>query len=595
MANLLIGCLLRRCSVDWAIDMRRTLLCASLLATSLLDCRRHAQTASSQRKQWRWENPTPTAMPLTSACTTSDGSLVAVGDIGTMLVRRSGQWTKIETGLSGRLNSVACCPNGRVVAVGEDGIALSRSGESLRRHELGAALRAVHCSEDNTVAVTDVSQRVHTQRGDAAFTAVTVAERFVSISRAGRRWLAGGLSGRVYRSDESARAWTPVATAMRPILSFAHSATTVLGVGSQGVALRSTDSGEQWAPVSLGRSEDALCAHHDRVFFRVAGTGATVLRSRDGAQWETEPGTVAGQVFALARDGARLVALGEHGSSSTLEDRGWQLAEQHRLSIFAMHATDSRRFAVGRSGSTFVQTAVGGPWVVGTTNVAEDLRAIAVSAQQMLVVGDGGVILRSTDAGRTWTARESRTTKPLYAAWSDDSFHALVTGEASLLRSTDGGDTWALTPLPDRWVARTIVHDGQWLWIAGDGAKVLRSRDFGANWEDVSFSRSMRVQRFLLRPGQPMLAFTKDGVVVERQGDRWVEQPAPSEILFAATQVGSSIYALGVAGAMFLAEGSPLRWSPLPRMTNEGLFTLSATPSGALYVAGEFGTVLSLR
>ena len=59
-ANLLIGCLLRRCSVDWAIDMRRSLLVVSFVAASLLDCRRHA-SAPSAPKHWRWENPSPTA------------------------------------------------------------------------------------------------------------------------------------------------------------------------------------------------------------------------------------------------------------------------------------------------------------------------------------------------------------------------------------------------------------------------------------------------------------------------------------------------------------------------------------------------------
>lgn len=534
-------------------------------------------------------------MTLTSACTTSDGALVAVGDVGAMVVRRSGRWTSVETRLAGRFSAVACCPNGRVVAVGEEGVAVVRSGESLRRYELGAPLRAAHCASDNTVVVTDASQRLHVQRGDAPFAATPTPERFVSVTRVANRWLAGGLSGRVYRADDPARAWTSSATAFRPILSFAHAGTTVIAVGSQGAALRSTDGGEQWAPLSLGRSEDGLVAHHDRVFFRVAGTGGTVLRSRDGAQWEAEPGTVSGQVFAIGRDGARLVAVGEHGASSTLEDGGWRLLRQHRDSIFAMHATDERRFAVGRAGSTFTQTTSDGPWVVGSTNVAEDLRSIAVTARHTLLVGDGGVILRSTDAGRTWTPRQSRTTKPLYAVWADESYHALATGEASLLRSTDGGDTWALTPLPDRWVVRSIAFDGQWLWIGGDGARLIRSRDFGANWEDVALPRTMRVQKILHRPGQPLLVFTKDSVVLEREGDRWIERPAPSAILFSATTVGASVYAVGIAGEMFRAEGSPLRWSPLPRMTNEGLFTLAATPSGALYVAGEFGTVLALR
>jgi len=210
-------------------------------------------------------------------------------------------------------------------------------------------------------------------------------------------------------------------------------------------------------------------------------------------------------------------------------------------------------------------------------------------------VGDGGVILRSTDRGRTWQRRESRTDKPLYAVWTDDRYHALVTGEGSLLRSTDGGDTWALTPLPDRWVVRTIAYDGQWLWIGGDGERLIRSRDFGANWEQVALPRMLRVQKILHRPGRSLLVFTKDNVVLERSGDRWVERPAPSEILFTAALSGASIFAVGVAGAMYRADNRTLEWTALPRMTNEGLAAISAAPGGAVYVGGEFGTILSYR
>ncbi len=534
-------------------------------------------------------------MSLTSACTTRDGSLVAVGAVGTWLTRRSGEWTRVETGTAANLASVACCPDGRVIAVGEDGTALTQRGGELSRSSLGAPLRAVHCGQDNTVAVTDGSQRVHVQRAGAAFVATTVPERFVSITQLGAQWFAGGLSGRLYRADNPAQSWSVAATAFRPVLSFAKSGSTAVAVGSQGTALLSRDNGAQWSLVSTGSSEDNLAIHHDGAQFRIVGTGGVVRASRDGMQWSAERGTVSGRLLSLARDGARLVAVGDQGMIATQEDSGWRALEQQRTSIFSLHVTDTVRTAVGRSGSILTQRAVGGPWESRSTNVPEDLRAIAVTSRARIIVGDGGVILRSTDQGATWTPRESRTTKPLYAVWADENYHALATGEASLLRSTDGGDTWALTPLPDRWVVRTIAFDGQWLWIAGDGSKVLRSRDFGANWDDVSLPRVMRVQKILHRLGQPLLVFTKDNVIVEREGDRWVERPAPCEILFNATQVGSAIYALGVMGEMFRAEGSPLRWSPLPRLTNEGLFALAATPSGALYVAGEFGTVLALR
>jgi photosystem II stability/assembly factor-like uncharacterized protein len=535
-------------------------------------------------------------MTLTSACTARDGSLVAVGDVGTLLVRREGRWFSVQTQLDDALDSVACCPDGRVIAVGAAGVVLTMRDGRVSRTLLGSPLRTVHCAQDNTVVIADSTQRVHVGRaGSASFVSAATPERFVSLSRVGAYWFAGGLSGRVFRASDPTQPWNVIASAARPILSFASAGTIIVAVGSQGTALRSTDGGQQWSLVDVGRNEDWLFVHHDGSHFRVVGTGASAHRSSDGVTWTVEPGALSERVRAIARDGARLVAVGDHGSIATLTERGWIDTPQIRTAVFALHATDARRIGVGRSGTFFSQLTIGGPWMTSATGVSEDLRALSVSPHAILAVGDGGVILRSTDGGNTWQRRVSHTDKPLYAVWSDDRDHALVTGEGSLLRSTDGGDTWALTPLPDRWVVRTIAYDGQWLWIGGDGARLIRSRDFGANWEPIPLPRTLRVQRILHRPGRSLLLFTKDNVVLERIGDRWVERPAPSEILFNAALAGASMYAIGVAGTIYRADNRTLKWTAVPRLTNEGLATISVSPSGAVYVGGEFGTILSYR
>ncbi len=494
------------------------------------------------------------------------------------------------------LDAVACCPDGRVIAVGGSGAVLTLERGALTRASLGAPVRAIHCAEDNTLAMADAAQRVHVQRAGArTFVVSPSPERFVSLVRLGASWFAGGSSGRLFRAEDPSGTWTPAASAARPILSVARAGSTLLAVGSQGVALRSLDGGRTWSLVDVGRVEDWLFTHHDGVSFRVVGTGGQALLSRDTVNWTVEAGSLPERVRAMARDGGRLVAVGDHGASATLSEQGWVTAPQLRTPVFALRATDGVRMGVGRSGTFFSQQTTGGAWSARETGVAEDLRDLSVNALGMIAVGDGGVILRSTDRGRTWQRRVSHTDKPLYAVWSDDRHHALVTGEASLLRSTDGGDTWALTPLPDRWVVRTIAHDGEWLWIGGDGERLLRSRDFGVNWEEIPLPRTMRVQRILHRPGRSLLVFTKDNVVLERVAGRWNERAAPSEILFAAAQTDTWLYAVGVAGALFRADQTTLAWTALPRMTNEGIATIATAPSGAVYAAGEFGTILSYR
>jgi photosystem II stability/assembly factor-like uncharacterized protein len=535
-------------------------------------------------------------MTLKSACYSRDASLVTVGDVGTFLTRRDGRWSPVSTGLDRSLDAVACCPDGRVVAVSETGVVLTLRHGRLSRASLESAPLAIHCAQDNTLVVIDAAQRLHSLRGEArVFTSASLPERFVSITSIGGRWFAGALSGRVYRAEQLGAPWSVVAFSTRPVLSFAHTRSTIVAVGSDGAALGSTDGGARWTNLDLGSREDWLVAHHDGAHFRVAGVGGRVLRSQDGLHWTFEDGEVPERVRAIAHDGQSLVAVGDHGAFATLSARGWEHHRQVRSSIFALHVTDERRIAIGRAGTLWIQHTIGGPWHVRETGAREDLRAISASPHAMLIVGDDGLILRSTDGGTTWRRRDSHTTKPLYAVWADDRYHALATGEGSLLRSTDGGETWAFTPLPDRWVVRAIAFDGRWLWIGGDGERLLRSRDFGRNWEEVSLPRTMRVQRILHRPHGPLLVFTKDHVVLERDGARWIEHEAPSEVLFTAALAGPSIFAAGVGGMLYRADARTLQWVALPRLTNDGIATIAATPSGRVYAAGEFGAILSLR
>lgn len=567
------------------------LVALSLLTLSLLSCRHRAR---SSPREWRWENPRPVGVSLLSSCTTSDGRAVAVGEVGTVIVRSQGRWSRLASGVRGNLVSVACCPDGRFIAVGEDGVALSWNGGALRRDELGAPLRAAHCASDNTVVVSSSEPRVHVQRAGGSFVTSTTAERFMAVTKTASQWIGAAYSGRIYKSNDPAREWTASESAPRPLLSLATHGSITLGVGSVGTAMISRDNGARWSRVSVGSNEDWIAAHHDGAFFRVAGTGGAVMRSRDGAQWEREPGTVPPRAFGFARDGARLLVVGDDGFVSERGDREWTREEFPRGSVFALAATESSRWAIGREGSVLRQRSAGGPWVASRVDVPQDLRSISIAPQQVLVVGDGGVIARSTDDGRTWTRVESHTEKPLYSVWSDDRYHAIIVGEAVVLRSTDGGASWATTPLPDRWVLRAIAFDGEWLWAAGDGERVMRTRDYGRNWEYVALPRLLRVQQIVARRGRSLLVFGKDNVVLERSGDRWIEHPAPAEVIWDAVSLDSGLVAVGISGSIFRATHA-LSWTPVAPLTNEALFTVSATRSGAIYTAGEFGTILSFR
>ncbi len=114
------------------------------------------------------------------------------------------------------------------------------------------------------------------------------------------------------------------------------------------------------------------------------------------------------------------------------------------------------------------------------------------------ISGLGGVILKSEDGGSTWTYRQTDRKQALFSV-ANSNDRILAIGEKGLVQaSTDGGETWSQ---PDRGFPTmftfsrnvTFAPNGTRGFIVGQGGKILRSEDGGANWDYVLPPETRRV------------------------------------------------------------------------------------------------------
>jgi photosystem II stability/assembly factor-like uncharacterized protein len=577
--------------------MRTRLALGIALSLAIGGCARRAR---AHAPALRWENPRPTGATLRASCVAADGTLWVAGHVGALLSRSPrGRFTPVALEAEDDLHALACCPDGRVVAVGDRGLVVTVERGVARVERRGPhPLHAVACGPDGTLAASSSGSALHTRGPGEPWLESRAPAQLVSLWTDGERWLAGGADGAVYLARARPVAFAQTASASaRPVLAFASAGGKLVGVGPFGTVVRSDDGGAHWRAIDAGTREDLLTVRADGAGFRAAGTGGAALTSADGERWTREDGALPSRVFSLARQGDRWLAMGDAGALSTLEPGGrWRAEDSERASLFGAYADRSLRIAVGRAGTLLVQRGESAPWTPQRTGVEYDLRAVTSDGRgTFLIVGDHGTVLRSTDGARTFAPVDLGRTEALYQVFLDARGHAVAVGPGLCARSSDGGQRWVLSALPQRLSVGALAFDGEWLWMAGDRGFVRRTRDFGLYWEDVTLPRPVDVQRIVPRGRGRVALFSKQAVVLEREGARWVERPAPAEVIFAARATPAGVLATSFGGGVYMGSGSPLRWRPVRRLTRDSVFDIAVSPTGAAWLVGEWGTILSYR
>lgn len=269
----------------------------------------------------------------------------------------------------------------------------------------------------------------------------------LAITRAGDRLVAVGERGTVLLSDDNGARWrqadaVPVSVALTNV----HFADAQHGwaVGHGGVVLHSADGGKTWVRQLDGRQAaqrvleaaqaaaagDAASARRladaqrlvedgpdkplldvhfvDAQRGFVVGAYGLALATEDGGRsWHSimdRIGDPRGRhLYAIARQGARLLVVGEQGAMFASEDGGASfapLASPYNGTFFGALLAGDGAVVFGLRGNLFHQPAPGAAWSKVSTGRGESVIAGTRLADGALVlVDEAGRLLRSSDGG----------------------------------------------------------------------------------------------------------------------------------------------------------------------------------------------------
>lgn len=189
-----------------------------------------------------------------------------------------------------------------------------------------------------------------------------------------------------------------------------------------------------------------------------------------------------------------------------------------------------------------------------------------VSATQGWVVSATYDLAVTTDGGATWTDLPGiqGSFQALAFADAQNGWIAGVVGDrAALLRTTDGGATWTASYTATSSTVRfsAIETSGaSTAWAigerepGGEGEILLRTTDGGQSWQSLSTASSAPMA---IRFADASTGW-KAGRTIEKTGNggrTWVVQPAPAGFYFGIAVVDSTVWVVGLNGAILKSAG----------------------------------------
>jgi photosystem II stability/assembly factor-like uncharacterized protein len=341
--------------------------------------------------------------------------------------------------------------------------------------------------------------------------------------------------------------WTSIGPAGGLVTAVAIDTASPVGIyaGTEDGIFRSVDGGSSWIPANAGlsnRNVKALCVDRNSNVYAVTSPG--VFRSRDrGATWTAVTGGLPNASPLLtvdSVDGSTLyAALGGAIYRSSYSAETWE-----RISAIELGA---------------------GRWTVSSLAAAGSMLYLGVERSRCIIFdfcpAVGGTIFRSSDGGASWRSR---------------SFDFPV---LSLAVDPGAGST-------------VYAGFGPALYAPESLQSVLRSRDGGVSWTEVSVGITGAIAALAVSPNSPSVyAGSQDSGIFRTDdgGDHWVRLFGPSDgRAIAVDPTSSSVFVGAEAGLLRRSDDS--NWNlldiGLARVDLGALAFDPRTPS-ILYLGGE--------
>ena len=201
--------------------------------------------------------------------------------------------------------------------------------------------------------------------------------------------------------------------------------------------------------------------------------------------------------IAFSEDGMRGVAVGDRGTAVSTNDGGnsWVVEDADTdMALLDVALAGTRAISVGQMGLVLVRID-GDEWKEQSTGVEERLMSVDLHPDGLAVaVGGFGQVQISTDGGVTWSAQDTAFSSfieegydpHLYAVEITKSGRVIVAGEFGLIVvSDDRGASWRVARRGDESLSALHVRENGIGFAVGQNGIVLKTVDFGDNWERV--------------------------------------------------------------------------------------------------------------
>ena len=575
--------------------------------------------------RWIEHNPNPTANTLFDLAGFTDGSLLAVGQAGTLLESRDGggHWHRRWLGTQHELRCLKTFANGTALIGGADGLLFSTADGGQTWHRTGLDTdETLHrfCFRDSSngwaegsfglsLQTVDGGQSWAATGPDTPFWIRDIHDfgdgRVTAVGDAGRRW----------ESTDDGATWqefvmdTPLALTR---IAWNGDEGWILGERGQCFAFTQGD----WYRVDLPTDRNLSDLHwFSATSGLICGNGGTLLATADGGQsWQESPLPTGINLNRLSPTGEDIWLTGEMGT--TIRRSGaageWALISSGRLNQnwAVAEAAPGVHVTVGEDGQILrsenradweLAAVASGAKLYDTTFVAGD------DGPRGWAVGAEGALLRSDDLGKSWQTCALPHPVTLYAITFIDRLCGWVAGESgAMFRTGDGGETWHLVNLSVPGALHAVSFSDKFHgWVVGEDGLILRTEDAGNTWMQCASGIETSLHSVLFRDAQNGWAVGTKGTVLHSRdgGETWQKQPVPgkADLNRIRWSQGGMGWIVGEDANLLASPDGGETWRRFPKATQAAIKDVLLLPPEpesdheGLLLVGSNGLIMELR
>ncbi len=320
--------------------------------------------------------------------------------------------------------------------------------------------------------------------------------------------------------------------------------------------------------------------------------------------------------FSSTNDTSQIRIGRRSGSTTAMETTGPVATLQQSTNgnaVYALHAHDASRIAMGSSGSTIRRTLDGGStWLAHSfaSGTPRDLGSDPADANNWVAMLDDGTYYKTSNflnATPTWTGPftiPGWTGTANAIAVASATRYWVVGNNARVAYTNDGGTSWTVYQLTTGGLPTTVnfeavdAVDPSNVALVGTSGWTARSATGGANaaaWTTFD-TGSVWFTSMDMQAANNIVAFGNDGVGEHWNGSAW----NGIDVGVAATLDGSAIdpvttttwYVAGTNGQVLRTTDSGTTWLPLPQPINRSIEALVAPAGGTLYTLASGRNVM---